>query len=124
KLVVSTHSLALYPHVKERLTELGIPFKMIATHSKVVVIDDEWLYVGSANWNRNGLENNWELTYKSRNAVAIAEAKEYINNLWSTGETGVKPTGALPEQPVNGREYVDQVISLLRNAKSSIKLLM
>ena len=124
KLVVSTHSLVYYSGVKERLTELGIPFRIATNHAKVVVIDDSLLYIGSANWNMNGLQNNMELTYKSRNTAAISEAKGYINTLWSTGKTSVKYTAAMAEQPVNGQEYVDQVISLLKNAKTSIKFSM
>ncbi len=124
KLVVSTHTRVDYPGATEQLSELGIPFRIATNHAKVVVIDDALLYIGSANWNKNGLENNWELTYKSGNAVAIAEAKGFINTLWSTGKATVKKTGALPEQPVNGQEYVDQVLSLLKNAKNSIKFSM
>jgi phosphatidylserine/phosphatidylglycerophosphate/cardiolipin synthase-like enzyme len=64
------------------------------------------------------------MTYKSNNAAAIKEAKAFIGTMWSSGKTSVKSTGALTEQPVNGQEYVDQVLRLIKEAKSSIKFAM
>ncbi len=124
RLVVSNGALLTTPDLAEQLSQKGIPFHISPNHAKVVVIDDAVVYIGSANWNENGLENNWELTYRTGDAAAIAEAKGFVNTLWSTGKATVKRTAPLSEQPVNGPEYVDEVLSLIRNAQSSIKFSM
>jgi phosphatidylserine/phosphatidylglycerophosphate/cardiolipin synthase-like enzyme len=124
KLIVSNHSLALYPSLESDLKAKGIPYRIDSTHAKVVVIDDKFAYIGSANWNKNGLGNNWELTYKSNNPSTIAEAKEFVTQLWFKGSNIVRNNNIFSERLVNGFEYEEQVLSILKNAKSSIKVLM
>jgi phosphatidylserine/phosphatidylglycerophosphate/cardiolipin synthase-like enzyme len=124
KLIISNQSLGLYPSLENDLKAKGIPYRIDSTHSKVVVIDDRFAYIGSANWNKNGLGNNWELTYKSNNPSTIAEAKEFVTQLWFKGSNMVRNNAMFPERLVNGFEYEEQVLSILQNAKSSIKVLM
>jgi hypothetical protein len=124
KLIVSNHSLALYPSLESDLKAKGIPYRIDSTHAKVVVIDDKFAYIGSANWNKNGLGNNWELTYKSNNPSTIAEAKEFVTQLWFKGSNMVRNNNIFSERMVNGFEYEEQVLSILKNAKSSVKVLM
>jgi hypothetical protein len=123
KLIVSSHALDLYPNLETQLKAKGIPYRLYPNHLKVVAIDDKLAYIGSANWNKNGLEANWELTYKTNNAAVIAEVKEFISTFWFTGSPKVK-YNAGNERPVNGQEYVDLVKGYLEGAGSSIKIAM
>lgn len=124
KLVIAEQSLDLFPNLPKQLKAKGIPFHIDSVHAKVVVIDGRLVYVGSANWNKNGLEGNWELSYKSNNPSTIAEAKEYVNNLWHRGSPIVSHSSNYSERFVNGDEYVDLVVGYLKNADKSIKVLM
>jgi phosphatidylserine/phosphatidylglycerophosphate/cardiolipin synthase-like enzyme len=124
KLIVSDHALTLYPTLAQDLGKKDIPYKISSNHLKVVVIDDKLVYIGSANINKNGLQNNWELTYKTNNAAVIAEMKEYVSTLWYTGKATVKNNGLFPERPVNGGEYVTEVVNIMKGAQSSIKVAM
>lgn len=50
-------------------------------HTKGIVIDDRYVFVGSANWSKAALEDNYEATC-FENSVRDARAlKEYINNI-------------------------------------------
>jgi phosphatidylserine/phosphatidylglycerophosphate/cardiolipin synthase-like enzyme len=96
---------------------------MTTGHAKVVVIDSKVAYVGSANWNKNGLERNWELTLKTNHSKTIAEASTYVNELWDSGRMTVDFTPHYYERFANGAEFYQLLLEDVRNAKD-IKMLM
>ena len=112
-----------YPDTAQKLSAKGILNKEISNHAKVVVIDNKTLYVGSANWNRNGMWNNWELSMKTNNPDTIAEAYEYVNVLWNTGNKTVRQNDYYFERYVNGIEFYDHLLANIKNSHS-IKMLM
>jgi hypothetical protein len=123
KLIFSNHTLSQYPDTDNDLTARGIPFKVIPNHAKLVVIDNQIAYVGSANWNKNGLENNRELSIKTSNANTVSEVVQYINTLWDTGNVVVNRQEKHYERFANGDEFYNVLLTDLRNA-TSIKILM
>ena len=116
-------TLILYPNIEESLTARGIPYEIVFNHAKVVVIDDKMVYVGSANWNKNGLERNWELSIKTNNPDTVKEAKAFVDTMWRTGEKIVRYNDYPEERFVNGPEFYEQLIQNIRNAEK-IKVLM
>ena len=123
RLIFDPHTQTLYPNTDETLAKLKIPFKIIPSHAKVVVIDNKTAYVGSANWNHNGLDDNWELSMKTNNPDTISEAYEYVNKLWNTGSKVTRSIDKYYERFTTGNEYYDLLMSDLKNA-NSIKVLM
>jgi phosphatidylserine/phosphatidylglycerophosphate/cardiolipin synthase-like enzyme len=123
KLIFSNHTLASFPSTDDDLTARGIPFKVIPNHAKLVVIDNKVAYIGSANWNKNGLENNRELGIKTNNANTVAEVTQYINTLWNTGNAVVNQQERYYERFANGEEYYNLLLNDLHNA-NSVKVLM
>jgi phosphatidylserine/phosphatidylglycerophosphate/cardiolipin synthase-like enzyme len=123
RLVFSEHNVATYPTVEKEMSDRGIPYKVISNHAKVVVIDNKTAYVGSANWNHNGLENNQELSLKTNNPDTIREAFEYVDILWEKGGVKVDYADKPAERFANGFEFYNLLLDSLKNA-TSVKLLM
>ena len=96
-------------------------YKVSSTHAKVVAIDDNVTYVGSANWNDMGLDNNWDVTVKTTNPNMIKDAKNYV--LWNWG-SGSRPNNVFYyERFVSGIQYNNLLMESLKNAKT-VKALM
>jgi hypothetical protein len=123
RITFALQNLELYPTIKSDLAERGIPYKIVANHAKVIVIDDEITYVGSANLNKNGLEDNWELTVKTNNLDTVREAKQFINLAWTSGSTIVTFNNYEEENFVNGNEYYELLHRNIENAEE-IKMIM
>jgi phosphatidylserine/phosphatidylglycerophosphate/cardiolipin synthase-like enzyme len=123
RVLFSTHTLTLYPNVSQDLTNMGITHKITPNHAKVVVIDNKTAYVGSANWNRNGLERNWEMTMKTNDPDTIREAYSFNVILWNTGAKIVDPADKYYERFTNGMENYNLLLEQIRSSKS-IKMLM
>jgi phosphatidylserine/phosphatidylglycerophosphate/cardiolipin synthase-like enzyme len=87
------------------------------------VIDDTIVYVGSANWNKNSLQNNWELSIKTNNPHTVKEAKEFIETMWRTGSKIVRHYDYPEDRFVNGPEFYELLLQNIRNAEK-IKVLM
>jgi phosphatidylserine/phosphatidylglycerophosphate/cardiolipin synthase-like enzyme len=123
RVMIANQTLELYPDADDVLSEKGIPYKVVANHVKVVVIDNKTMYTGSANWNKNGLERNWELTLKTNNPDTIAEAYEFLTVMWDTGNKVVRMNDYYYERFTNGVEFYDLLLDQVKNAES-IKVLM
>jgi phosphatidylserine/phosphatidylglycerophosphate/cardiolipin synthase-like enzyme len=123
RLVFSDHTLQQYPDTPTLLTDKGIPYVIISNHFKVVVIDNKIAYVGSANWNKNGLERNRELTLKTNSPDTVAEAYDLLNILWLQGSKKVVVNDFYYERFANGFEYNNLLLESIKNAQS-IKVLM
>ena len=50
-------------------------------HIKGVVIDDKYIFLGSANWSRAAIENNYEATYFGDSKEDIIIFKQYVDNI-------------------------------------------
>lgn len=123
KLTFAIQTLVLYPSVEQDLIDRGIPYKIVTNHAKVVVIDDKIVYVGSANWNQNGLERSMELSIKLGNPDTIKEAKEFVEAMWKTGSKISRHYDYSDDQFVNGPEFFDLLLDMIRDAHK-VKVLM
>ena len=50
-------------------------------HIKGVVIDDKYIFLGSANWSRAAIENNYEATHFGDSKEDIIVFKQYVDNI-------------------------------------------
>jgi hypothetical protein len=122
RLMFDDETLELYPTVEQDFVAKGIPYKIVPNHAKVVVIDNSIAYVGSANWNKNGLENNWELSLKTKDSDAVREAYEFVGIMWEKGAKKVDNTERV-ERFANGIEFYNLLLGSVKSAQS-VKVLM
>ena len=122
KLMFDRHTFDDYPTIRQDLEKRDIAYKVISGHAKVVVIDNKMAYVGSSNWNRNGLEENWELNLKTTIPSTVAEANQYVAFLWEEGINPVDSTSTSPERFVNGAEFYNLLIENVQHA-DTVKIL-
>lgn len=52
-------------------------------HQKLAIIDDRFIFIGSANWSKNAFENNYELLLKSDEITMIEKAKKYFEKMFA-----------------------------------------
>ena len=50
-------------------------------HTKEVIIDDRYVFVGSANWSRAAIEDNYEVTYFEQSRRDALSSRRFIENL-------------------------------------------
>jgi phosphatidylserine/phosphatidylglycerophosphate/cardiolipin synthase-like enzyme len=124
KITINIDTSVLYPDTEVFLANNGIPYRMDGTHSKLVIIDDRIVYVGSANWNNNGLKNNHEITIRTNNPDIIAEAKVYFNSVWVNGFAATVVSNQTFEAFISGSEYFDRVRDHLEHSTTRIRLMM
>lgn len=123
RVMVAHQSVDQYPDMEAELQARGISYKLVDNHAKIAVIDDRIAYLGSANLNKNGLEGNWEMTVRTTKPSTIAEAKDYLKNLWEIAQKAPVLNLYTDERFVSGSEYLDLLIQGLKSA-SSVKLFM
>jgi len=70
-----------YQRLKENNVPVYFDTPQHLLHLKAVVIDDRYVFVGSANWSRAAIEDNYEVTYFSDSAKDARALKKYINNI-------------------------------------------
>lgn len=122
RLMFDYQSIIRYPTILKDLADLNIPYKVISGHAKLAVIDNKFAYVGSSNWNRKSLEENWELNLRTNTASTVSEAYQYLDLLWEQGRKPIVYKDNSPERFVNGEEFYNLLIEKLENAES-IKVL-
>jgi HKD family nuclease len=109
--------------LKNFLDSNDIPYITVGNHAKVVVIDDKIAYVGTGNWNNNGLRNNHEMFVKSYNPNIINRANKFLTNLWIYGGgTAFNDDNYDNVFITNG--YLDSMLNSIRNARNSINIIM
>lgn len=76
---------------KKTLTSLvakGLSIKLdsekITTHSKIMIVDDREVFVGSTNWGFSAFERNNEANVLIRNKEAVAYYQNYFDYLWES----------------------------------------
>ncbi|MFC3848319.1 phospholipase D-like domain-containing protein [Helicobacter baculiformis] len=50
-------------------------------HQKLALIDDQWIFLGSANWSKNAFENSYELLLKDNDSSLIQKAQSYYKRM-------------------------------------------
>jgi phosphatidylserine/phosphatidylglycerophosphate/cardiolipin synthase-like enzyme len=123
RLIFYSGSTNLFPALIPFLDNNGIPYKMLGTHAKVTNIDDEFVYVGTGNWNSNGLRNNHEAHIKSYNPNIINRVATYLDKLWNgLGRQAYSDDQYDNVLVTNG--YFDTVLNHIQTARNSIRVLM
>ncbi len=112
--------------LRDFLTKNNISYKERDLHSKVVLIDDKWVYIGSSNWRVSSLQYNNELNIKSNSINVIKAAKNYLDAIWYD-----KPTlnlvssnnNSITEELLSGG-YYESVKNAIDNSTKRIRLIM
>ncbi len=68
---------------KLRLNNIAVYFDTPGhlLHTKEVIIDDRYVFVGSANWSKAAIEDNYEATYFGDTVKDAIASKKYIDNI-------------------------------------------
>lgn len=95
----------------------------IDVHSKVMIVDDEWLRVGSANFsNRSmGLDSECDLTLEARGRPDLAEAIHSFRNRLLAEHVGVAP--ARMSQEIHAQGSLGAAIDRLGSPERALKRL-
>lgn len=59
-------------------------------HQKMIIIDDNLIGLGSANWSKNAFENSYETLYFTQSADIITKANEYYNKMLKSCKPFIK----------------------------------
>ncbi|WP_104695489.1 phospholipase D-like domain-containing protein [Helicobacter salomonis] len=51
-------------------------------HQKLALIDNRWIFLGSANWSKNAFENSYELLLRDDNPSLIQKAQSYYTKMF------------------------------------------
>jgi HKD family nuclease len=85
KVVLEGSELNVNRQAYELLKENGVnvyfdtPAKLL--HIKAIVIDNRYIFIGSANWSRSAIERNYEATYLGESLKEANELTDYINSI-------------------------------------------
>ncbi len=107
-----------YPHVP------GLPQgTCVDVNSKVMVVDDEWLRVGSANvCNRSmGMDTECDLTFEAAGDTRVAEVVRNVRNRLIAEHLGVSPQQVATEHSRLGS--LNAAIKVLQGEERSLKAL-
>lgn len=90
RIIVDDETYESYPATIEFLKNNTIPVKLDesrgrTTHSKIVIIDDDYVFLGSHNWTESALTRNHETSLLVRSRELVSRLKEYFNNIWNNG---------------------------------------
>lgn len=90
RILVDDVTFRDYRATIDYLKENRIPVKLdpkkdIRTHVKIMVIDGEWVFVGSHNWTESALSYNNEYSLLVRSKLVAIEVESYLNDLWDRG---------------------------------------
>jgi cardiolipin synthase len=85
KLVLEGSKLALsrqaYQFLKENGVDVYFDTAAHVLHIKSIVIDNRYVFIGSANWSRSAIERNYEATYFTESLKEANELTNYINSI-------------------------------------------
>lgn len=90
KVVVDDATYNEYRETIDYLKSKGIPVRLDPSettllHAKILIVDGEWVFVGSHNWSESALSFNREYSVLIRSTNYAAEAEKYFENLWQNG---------------------------------------
>jgi hypothetical protein len=82
-------------------------------HIKGVAIDDKYIFIGSANWSRAAIEDNYEVTYLEESPEDAIAFREYVESIpvakgefFLPAEEGVKLLSSFLLSPDLGRQLL------------------
>ncbi len=92
RVLVDEETRDSYPQTIGFLKEHGIGVRLdkssgVTTHAKVVIVDGEFVVVGSHNWTESALRYNHEVSALIRSGKAAEELTNYFDRLWGEGRT-------------------------------------
>lgn len=81
-----------YPDTITYLKSEGVPVRLdpragVTTHTKMVILDGEWVVLGSHNWTESALSSNNEGSVVLRSKDLAERATEYFIELWDQGRS-------------------------------------
>lgn len=87
RIIVDDYTVDRYYETIRYLKENGVEVRLdprddVRLHAKIVIVDGEWVIVGSHNWSESGLSYNYEAAILTNKQETVAEALRYFNNLW------------------------------------------
>ncbi len=90
RVLVDEETRDSYPQTIEFLKGHGIGVRLdkssgITTHAKVVIVDSEFVVIGSHNWTESALRYNHEVSALIRSGKAAEELTNYFERLWDEG---------------------------------------
>jgi hypothetical protein len=90
KVVVDDETKNSYPETINYLVGNGVPVRLDesqgkTTHCKIVVIDDQYVFIGSHNWTESALKYNHETTLLVNSSELASQVEKYIESIWSSG---------------------------------------
>jgi len=92
RVVVDDVTKQSYPETIEFLKSRNVPVRLdpkagVTTHAKVVIVDGEWVVIGSHNWTESALKENHEYSVLIRSSEIAARVEDYFEELWSRGRS-------------------------------------
>jgi len=90
KVVVDDVTKQSYPETIDFLKSRNVPVRLdpkasVTTHAKVVIVDGEWVVIGSHNWSESALKENHEYSVLIRSSEIAANVEDYFEELWNGG---------------------------------------
>lgn len=86
----STKNDAVFNYLKDN----GVPVLMDSfeqiMHGKFIVIDDQWVVLGSTNWTYSALSKNVEVSTLIQNEAINSKMEDLFSELWNQSEKGQK----------------------------------
>ena len=92
RVVVDDVTRQSYPETIDFLKSRNVPVRLdpkagVTTHAKVVIVDGEWVVIGSHNWSESALKENREYSVLIRSSEIAADVEDYFEELWSGGRS-------------------------------------
>ncbi|AFL66101.1 phospholipase D-like domain-containing protein [Desulfurococcus amylolyticus] len=88
KIVVDDTTYKSYNETIYYLLSLDIPVRLdessaVTTHTKMVIIDNSTVILGSHNWTESALMNNHEASIETNCTSIVSKALSYFDNIWA-----------------------------------------
>lgn len=90
RIIVDDETYESYPETITFLKNNTIPVRLDesrgrTTHSKIVIVDGTYVFIGSHNWTESALTRNHETSILIRSTELASKMTEYFNNIWNNG---------------------------------------
>lgn len=88
KMVVDDTTYKSYSDTIYYLSSLDIPVRLdessaVTTHTKMVIIDNSTVILGSHNWTESALMSNHEASIETNCTSIVSKALSYFDNIWA-----------------------------------------
>ncbi|MEZ0289629.1 MAG: phospholipase D-like domain-containing protein [Sulfolobales archaeon] len=92
RILVDDETLRSYPETLNFLKKNNLSVRLDessskTTHAKIVVIDDQIVFIGSHNWTESALKYNHEVSVLIIDHSTASILKRYFENIWSSGRS-------------------------------------